>query len=151
MGRLPAANHCFYRTWRSSEGTADESIKKSLKHHPQGHNNTSSHAHDEVNTTLHMRRAAVLLRAYGCQARFSFCCPWQSRLTDSSAMKHGRMTWAIGPCKPPPPKKTAHWAGSLSVGPQTLSDIYESLEHCVHIRWQFLIRPHPSCCWLVFM
>ena len=34
--------------------------KKSLRHHPQGHNNTSSHAHDEVDTTLQLRRAATV-------------------------------------------------------------------------------------------
>ena len=44
-------------------------LKKSLRHHPQGHNNTSSHAHDEVDTMLHLRRAAVvcpLLRNLPC-------------------------------------------------------------------------------------
>ena len=35
-------------------------LKKSLRHHPQGHNNTSSHAHDEVDTMLHLRCAAVV-------------------------------------------------------------------------------------------
>ena len=37
-------------------------LKKPLRHHPQGHNNTSSHAHDEVDTMLHLRRAAVVYR-----------------------------------------------------------------------------------------
>ena len=50
-----------YRRLRGLEGDA-VGLKKSLRHHPQGHNNTSSHAHDEVNTMLHLRRAATAYR-----------------------------------------------------------------------------------------
>lgn len=51
---------CYHRL-RGLEGYA-LGLKKSLRHHPQGHNNTSSHAHDEVNTMLHLRRAATAYR-----------------------------------------------------------------------------------------
>ena len=62
------AKRLCYRRLRGLEGYA-VGLKKSLRHHPQGHNNTSSHAHDEVNTMLYLRRAAVvyqLLRNLPC-------------------------------------------------------------------------------------
>ena len=46
-----------YRRWRR---VCAGGLKKSLRHHPQGHNNTSSHARDEVFAMLHLRRAAVV-------------------------------------------------------------------------------------------
>ena len=46
-----------YRRWRR---VCAGGLKKSLRHHPQGHNNTSSHARDEVYTMLQLRRAAVV-------------------------------------------------------------------------------------------
>ena len=62
------ANRLCCRRLMGLEGYA-VGLKKSLRHHPQGHNNTSSHAHDEVDTMLHLRRAAVvypLLRNLPC-------------------------------------------------------------------------------------
>jgi len=53
------ANRLCYRRLRSLEGYA-VGLKKPLRHHPQGRNNTSSHAHDEVDTMLHLRCAAVV-------------------------------------------------------------------------------------------
>ena len=53
------ANRLCYRRLRSLEGYA-VGLKKPLRHHPQGHNNTSSHAHDEVDTMLHLRGAAIM-------------------------------------------------------------------------------------------
>ena len=61
------ANRLWYRRLMGLEGYAVG--KKSLRHHPQGHNNTSSHAQDEVYTMLHLRRAAImylLLRNLTC-------------------------------------------------------------------------------------
>ena len=55
------AKRLCYRRLRGLEGYA-VGLKKSLRHHPQGHNNTSSHAHDEVDAMLHLRRAAVVYR-----------------------------------------------------------------------------------------
>ena len=54
---LQALRLCYHRL-RGLEGYA-LGLKKSLRHHPRGHNNTSSHAHDEVSTMLHLRRAAA--------------------------------------------------------------------------------------------
>ena len=53
------ANRLCCRRLMGLEGYA-VGLKKSLRHHPQGHNNTSSHAHDEVDTMLHLRCAAVV-------------------------------------------------------------------------------------------
>ena len=52
------AKRLCFRRLRGLEGYA-LGLKKSLRHHPRGHNNTSSHAHDEVSTMLHLRHAAV--------------------------------------------------------------------------------------------
>ena len=148
-GLTSAASHGCYRTLRSSEGTAEESIKKSLRHHPQGHNNTSSHAHDEVDTTLQLRRAATVCLLI---PNLRFLLPAAKPFNPQPCVQAWANDLGNPTMKAPlPPKKTADWANSASVGLQTLREIYERLGHCVHIQWQFSIRPHPSCCWLVFM
>ena len=61
-GELPSAKReGVFQRLSGLEGYA-VGLKKPLRHHPQGHNNTSSHAHDEVDTMLHLRRAAVVYR-----------------------------------------------------------------------------------------
>ena len=61
-GELPSAKcEGAFQRLSGLEGYA-VGLKKPLRHHPQGHNNTSSHAHDEVDTMLHLRHAAVVYR-----------------------------------------------------------------------------------------